>query len=239
MESPHPHRFRDRLDAGRQLGLELAAFFGAPEPPDQTQPTPGPPAAPGLLILGLPRGGVPVAAQVAEVLAAPLDVVPVRKIGLPAQPELAAGALASVAGHVTMIRNEDILRLWKDHDSSADLEFREAAAAQALELERRETLYRRGRAPLDVRGRTVVVADDGLATGATMGAALTALRRQSPARLVAAAPVSCGTAGDAAAALADDVVIPWAHSSLSSVGQAYDSFDQVSDAEVQQLLRSS
>lgn len=220
--------YRDRQDAGRKLGIELAPYFGAPD----------------LLVVGLPRGGVPVAAAVAELLRSPLDVVAVRKVGLPLQPELAAGALAWVAGAVTYVRNDAVLAEWQralgssrggDPDA-ADRAFDDAAAVQLLELIRRDKMYRMRRDPLDVSGRTVLVVDDGLATGSTMRAALLGLRAQNPARLVAAAPVSCGAAGEAAAEVADDVVIPWQGGALSAVGQAYESFDQTTDAEVRHLL---
>lgn len=219
--------YRDRQDAGRQLGVELAPYFGAPR----------------LLVLGLPRGGVPVAAAVAGVLRAPLDIVAVRKVGVPAQPELAAGAMAWLAGNVTTVRNETVLADWQramgsfqpQDGGAADRAFDEAAAIALLELIRRDKLYRMRRPPLEVSGRTVIVVDDGLATGSTMRAALLALRAQEPARLVAAAPVSCGNAADAAA-VADDVVIPWNGAGLSAVGQAYAAFDQTTDDEVRKLL---
>lgn len=220
--------YRDRLDAGQKLGLQLSPYFGAPN----------------LLVVGLPRGGVPVAAAVAEVLRAPLDVVAVRKVGFPLQPELAAGALAWIAGTVTTVRNDAVLMDWQrslgtpgnDGPGAADTAFRNAASIQQLELIRRDKLYRMGRAPLNVAGRSVVVVDDGLATGATMRAALLGLREQNPAWLVAAAPVSCGPGAETAAGLADDVVIPWQGIGLSAVGQAYENFDQTTDAEIRQFL---
>ncbi|MCC3268578.1 phosphoribosyl transferase [Arthrobacter gengyunqii] len=223
-------RYRDRQDAGVQLGVALAPYLGAPN----------------LVVLGLPRGGVPVAAEVAKLLHAPLDVVAVQKVGLPGQPELAAGALAWVAGTVTTVQNEAVLADWQsslhsgtsssDGPGSAEQAFEAAAAIAQLELIRRDKLYRMRRDPLNVSGRTVVVVDDGLATGATMRAALQGLGRQNPARLVAAAPVSCGPGAETAVALADDVVIPWQAIGLSSVGQAYENFDEITDADVQRLL---
>ncbi|MET4061723.1 putative phosphoribosyl transferase [Arthrobacter sp. UYP6] len=226
-------RYRNRMDAGRKLGAELTQYFGTPQ----------------LLVLGLPRGGVPVAAVVCRILRAPLDVVAVRKVGLPREPELAAGALAWVAGTVTTVRNDAVLAQWQrslgssrtahpreTDPQTADQAFADAASAQLLELIRRDTLYRMRRDPLDVEGRTVVVVDDGLATGSTMRAALLGLREQHPARLVAAAPVSCGPGAELAADLADDVVIPWQGIGLSAVGQAYENFEQTTDAEILQLL---
>ncbi len=243
---PPSPRYRDRQDAGIQLGLALASYLGAPN----------------LLVLGLPRGGVPVAAETAKLLHAPLDVVAVQKVGLPGQPELAAGALAWVAGTLTTVRNEAVLADWErflrrspapsgsvspgeaapgetapgEAAGSADQAFASAAAIARVELIRRDRLYRMRRDPLNVSGRTVVVVDDGLATGATMRAALEGLRGQSPERLVAAAPVSCGPGAETAVALADDVVIPWQALGLASVGQAYENFDQTADADVQRLL---
>lgn len=222
--------YRDRLDAGQKLGLQLSPYFGAPN----------------LLVVGLPRGGVPVAAAVAEVLRAPLDVVAVRKVGFPLQPELAAGALAWIAGTVTTVRNDAVLADWQrsldaagnNDPGAADAAFRNAASIQQLELIRRDKLYRMGREPLNAAGRSVVVVDDGLATGATMRAALLGLREQNPAWLVAAAPVSCGPGAETAAGLADDVVIPWQGIGLSAVGQAYDNFDQTTDAEIRQFLNT-
>ena len=228
-----PRRYRDRQDAGRTLGLALAPYFGTP----------------GLLVIGLPRGGVPVAAAVAQLLRAPLDVVAVRKVGLPSQPELAAGAMAWLAGTITTVRNEPVLLEWQralaplrhqgfsspDAYLDADEAFDAAAAVEQLELIRRDQLCRMGRGPLNVSGRTVIVVDDGLATGSTMRAALLALRQQDPARLVAAAPVSCGDPGWLTA-MADDVVIPWRSGALSAVGQAYENFDQTTDTEIRQLL---
>ena len=225
--APSP-RYRDRLDAGRKLGMQLTGYFGAPK----------------LLVAALPRGGVPVAAAVAEVLRAPLDVVAVRKVGLPLQPELAAGALAWVAGTVTTVRNDAVLTDWQrslgtgggEDPGAAEQAFSNAASRELLELIRRDKMYRMLREPFNAAGRTVVVVDDGLATGATMRAALLGIRAQNPAWLVAAAPVSCGPGAETAAALADDVVIPWQGLGLSAVGQAYENFDQTTDGEIRQLL---
>lgn len=219
-------RYRDRQDSGVQLGVTLAPYLGAPN----------------LLVLGLPRGGVPVAAEVAKLLHAPLDVVAVQKVGFPGQPELAAGAMAWVAGTITTVQNEAVLADWQhplrpgSSAATAEQAFDAAAAIAQLELIRRDKLYRMRRDPLNVHGRTVVLVDDGLATGASMRAALQGLRRQDPAKLVAAAPVSCGPAAETAVALADDVVIPWQGIGLTAVGQAYENFDQTTDAEIRRLL---
>lgn len=221
LPSPVPPRgWRDRADAGRQLAAALTAYAGAP----------------ALLALGLPRGGVPVAAEVASALDAPLDVVVVRKIGYPLQPELAAGAVAGIAGITNLVRNNEVLSYWRSRSSRADRMFEAAAEEQLVEVRRREELFRPKVPERAVAGATVILVDDGLATGASMRAALGAVRRLAPAWLVAAAPVACGTAADIPASLADDVVVPWANSGLDAVGLAYDSFPQTSDAEVRAHL---
>ncbi|MCC9204157.1 phosphoribosyltransferase [Arthrobacter sp. zg-Y769] len=210
----------DRADAGRTLAVGLAGYSGTP----------------GLLILGLPRGGVPVAAVVARALSAPLDVVVVRKIGYPEQPELAAGAVAGIAGTVCVVRNEEVLRYWRSRSPDADARFAAAAEQELAEVRRREEVFRPGTPARPITGGTVIVVDDGLATGATMRAALGAVRQLEPARLVAAAPVACGSAAELLIPPADDVVVPWAHSGLDAVGLAYRRFGQTTDAEVRTLL---
>ncbi|UON91785.1 phosphoribosyltransferase [Arthrobacter zhangbolii] len=215
-----PHGWRDRTDAGRQLGAALTAYADAPQ----------------LLVLGLPRGGVPVAAEVAAALDAPLDVVVVRKIGYALQPELAAGAVAGIAGITGVVRNHDVLSYWRSRSSRADTMFKAAAEEELAEVRRREELFRPGTPVRAVPGATVILVDDGLATGSTMRAALGVVRRLAPAWLVAAAPVACGSAADIPASLADDVVVPWAHSGLDAVGLAYDSFPETTDAEVRAFL---
>lgn len=212
-------RYADRQDAGRTLAAELGSYGGRPD----------------VLVLGLPRGGVPVAAVIAESLEAPLDVVLVRKIGVPGHQEVAMGAMASVAGSIDTVRNEDVLAKFAKRygDSGA---FDQVAAKERAELDRRERVYRAGRPPLDVAGRTLIVVDDGLATGATMRAAITVLRELSPARIVAAVPVGLSSTCRDVGKIADEVVCPWNPQDFVAVGQAYDRFDQVDDAEVINLL---
>ena len=160
-------RFRDRADAGRVLAGELAEFAGQSD----------------VIVLGLPRGGVPVAYEVARALGAPLDVFLVRKLGLPGHPEFAMGAIAS--GDVRLI-NEDVVRMYR----VTDTELETVIAEEERELERRERSYRDGRPFPSIEGRTVILVDDGLATGASMRAAIVALREKSPARIVVAVPVA-------------------------------------------------
>ena len=213
-----PPRWRDRADAGRKLAAALAGYADAPD----------------LLVLGLPRGGVPVAAEVARSLHAPLDVVVVRKVGYPPQPELAAGAVAGIAGVASVVRNAEILAYWRNRDARAEDLFAAAACSQLAEVRRREELFRPRAAARRITGSTVVVVDDGIATGATMRAALGAVRQLAPHRVVAAAPVACGA--EPPALPADDVVVPWTAGGLPAVGLAYRCFPQTSDAEVRELL---
>jgi putative phosphoribosyl transferase len=205
--------FVDRADAGRALAAEVQRL--ALEPP--------------VLVLGLPRGGLPVAAEVAAALGAPLDVLVVRKVGAPYNPEFALGAIAS-GGIVVRDR-----RPYGGLGAGGD-EFEAAASKARDELERRERAYRAGRPPLELRGRTVVLVDDGLATGATMLAAVRAARAAGAARIVAAAPVGSPEAVDRLQGEADEVVIPLVPAGLMSVGEWYDDFTQVDDATVRRLL---
>lgn len=212
----HSHQpYTDRQDAGRLLTRELTKFRKTPR----------------LLVLGLPRGGVPVAAEVARDLNAELDVVMVRKVGVPNQPEFAMGAIAGVGGTLEVVRNCEVV-----DKVATEQGFNDAAALERMELDRREREYRRDRPPIEVAGRTVIVVDDGLATGATMRAALAAVRALNPEKLVAAVPVSLGNALDGVRKLADDAVCPWISTDLHAVGQAYRCFGQTTDAEVQHLL---
>src|SRR3981189_2671847 len=175
--------FRDRREAGRQLSQHLAAYANRPD----------------VLVLALPRGGVPVAFEVARALHAPLDVFLVRKLGLPGREELAMGAIAS--GGVRVL-NEDVVRALRIPENVIDA----VAATEQQELERRERLYRGDRPPPYVRGRTVILVDDGLATGAAMLAAIKALRKMQPARIVVAVPVASRDTCEALGSEADDVV---------------------------------
>lgn len=209
-------RFAHRRDAGRALAAELLGTV-----------------ADNAVVLALPRGGVPVAAVVAEVLGTPLDVIVVRKVGVPGQPELAMGAIASVAGVVVTVRNDSIIR---SMGPDALRSFDEVAAREQLELERRQGLYRAGLPPLDVRGKAVILIDDGIATGATMRAAISALGSTGAASVTVAVPV--GPAGTLAEfeGLVDRVVCLSVPEPFWAVGQAYVDFTQTSDDEVRALL---
>lgn len=209
-------RFVDREDAGRALAVELADVDGA-----------------NAIVLGLPRGGVPVAAVVAEVLGAPLDVIVVRKVGLPGRSELAMGALASIAGSVVTVRNDSVLG---SLGSDALRRFDEVAARERVELERRQELYRAGLPPLEVRGRDVILVDDGIATGATMRAAVAALGSSGPASVTVAVPVGPADTLAEIGELVGRVVCVWAPEPFWAVGQAYLDFTQTTDAEVRRLL---
>jgi predicted phosphoribosyltransferase len=205
--------FLDRRDAGRRLAAKLAAWAGAP----------------GLLVLGLPRGGVPVAYEVARALGAPLDVCTARKLGAPGHEEFAIGAIAG--GGVVVLHQETIREL-----GVSDAAIARVRAAEEAELARREALYRQGRPPLDVAGRTVIVVDDGLATGATMQAVVQALRAQRPAALVVAAPVASSQAAALLAPVADQCVFVAVPQDFMAVGAWYRDFGQTEDAEVHDLL---
>jgi len=208
--------FSDRRDAGRRLARLLRDY--ADEKP---------------VVLALPRGGVPVAAPVAIAFGAPLDVVVVRKLGVPGQPELAMGAVVE-AGRPVTIRNEAIIRV--AHVSEA--EFDEVRAAELAEAQRRRELYvGRGRR-LSLKGRAVIVIDDGIATGASMRAAVKAVRKQQPARLVVAVPVAARTSLEALRGEVDDIVCVDVRDDLRAIGVYYDDFEQVSDDEVIATLRS-
>lgn len=207
-------RFINRTEAGRELAAMLHAFADRAD----------------VIVLGLPRGGIPVAFEVAAALHAPLDVFTVRKIGHPENEEYALGAIAT--GGVTSIdwAVADALRV-NDRDLGAII------AREREELVRREALYRSDRGPLDVADKTVIVVDDGLATGATMHAAVTALRTLGPARIVIATPVASREAEAMLRAVADAFVCAYLPVQLYSVGQWYDDFSQTTDAEVLHLLQ--
>ena len=207
--------FHDRSDAGRVLAARLDAYRAEPD----------------VLVLALPRGGVPVAYEIATSLAARLDVFVVRKIGVPGHEELAMGA---VAGGGVLVLNDDVVRHLAIPPHVVEL----VAQREAQELLRRERAYREGREPGQVTGRTVIVVDDGLATGASMRAAVRALRALEPRRLVVAVPVAPRSTCDELRALVDDLVCATAPSAFASVGAYYRDFAQTSDAEVLHLLRA-
>jgi putative phosphoribosyl transferase len=206
--------FRDRSDAGRRLAEALGRFR------DQ-QP----------IVLGLPRGGVVVAAEIATALNAPLDVLVVRKLGTPGAEEFAIGAVAPGA---TLLNRELIVRFGIPRDYLMRIIGRETE-----ELRRREEVYRNGSPPPDVRGRTVILVDDGLATGATAQAAIESLRRRQPRRVVFAAPVCSPEGAEALRRVADEVECLVCPQNLRAVGEWYEDFSATSDAEVIRCLGSA
>ena len=208
--------YADRPAAGAELAKHLTGYAGRDD----------------VVVLGLPRGGVPVAAAVATALSAPLDVLIVRKLGLPGQQELAMGAIAGVGDRIEVVRNEDVL----SHTRVSPAAFDEVRQRESAELRRRETAYRGGRPAAELHDRTVIVIDDGLATGSTMRAAVAALRRGNPARLVIAVPIGAPRTCAELAKLVDEVVCPWRPDRFWAVGQGYHDFRQTEDAEVRRLL---
>jgi len=205
--------YRDRRDAGRELAEHLLSYAGR-----------------DVLVLGIPRGGLPVAAEVAHRLDADLDIVVARKIGAPDQPELAVGAVTSDGGRFL---NTDVLRAV----GVSEAELESVTKREMAEARRREQRFRDGRPPARVEGRVVLVVDDGLATGATMRASVRALRKKSPARLVVAVPVGSEEACEALRAEADEVVCPWVPDFFGAVGIFYENFEPTEDDEVQDILR--
>ena len=208
-----PGLFRDRREAGRLLAAKLTAYANRPD----------------VIVLALPRGGVPVADEVARALGAPLDVFVVRKLGVPGSEELAMGAVAT--GGVRVLNDQLVNRLGiPDHLIDA------VAVREGQELARRERLYRGGRPLLDVRDRTVILVDDGLATGATMHAAIAALRQLHPARIVVAVPTASPETCEEMRAEVDDVICATTPEPFQAVGRWYQDFAQTTDEEVQDLL---
>ncbi len=209
-------RFQDRADAGRRLAEKLMAYAGRPD----------------VLVLALPRGGVPVAYEVALALHAPLDVFLVRKLGVPGQAELAMGAIAT--GGVRVLNEEVIEALGIPEDV-----IEEVTAEEQQELARRERLYRGDNPPPDLRGRTVILIDDGLATGSTMRAAVAAARNQQPARVVVAVPVAARSTYEELQAEVDEIVCVFTPEPFHAVGLWYETFSQTTDEEIQELLASA
>ena len=208
--------FEHRRDAGRKLAKLLSAYA------DRTD----------VVVLGLARGGVPVAFEIAQALGAPLDVFISRKLGVPGQPELAMGAIAS--GGVCVF-NERVIRELELTPHGIE----EVRVRELRELERRELAYHGERPPLDVRGTQVILADDGLATGATMQAALTALRRRHPAKIIVAVPVASRRACAMMRTMADECICAATPRLFMGVGQWYRDFTQTEDDEVGALLNQA
>jgi putative phosphoribosyl transferase len=207
-------RFRDRAEAGRLLAQKLQGYEHQPD----------------VLVLALPRGGVPVACEVARALGVPIDVFVVRKLGTPGQRELAMGAIAT--GGVRVL-NKDVIRLMRIREDVIDA----VAAEEQQEMERRERAYRGARPAPDLKDRTLILVDDGLATGSTMHAAVAALRQQQPARIVVAIPVAPPSTLREFASDADEVVcVLAADEPFDAVGRWYVDFSQTTDQEVRELL---
>jgi putative phosphoribosyl transferase len=206
-------RFRDRADAGRQVAAQLLEYT------DRTD----------VLVLALPRGGVPVAVEIARTLRVPLDVFLVRKLGVPGHVELAMGAIA--AGDIQVL-SEDVIA---DLGVPAAL-VRQVTARERLELDRRDAIFRAGRSPLLIDHRTVILVDDGLATGSTMEAAIIALRRSSPAAIIVAVPVGARATCERLRKIADRVVCLRTPEPFDAVGLWYDNFEQIDDEQVSRLL---
>jgi predicted phosphoribosyltransferase len=209
-------KFHDRRDAGRALAEDLRYFQGHPN----------------VVVLALPRGGVPVAYEVAKALQAPLEVYPVRKLGAPLHEEFAMGALADDG---TIILNEEAIR--ELHVTEEQL--RAVVNRERREIERQRNTYRPGRPLLVIKGKTAIIIDDGLATGTTMRAAVSALRKQEPRHLVVAVPVGARETCDQMLDEADEVVCVDIPDHFVGVGQWYHHFEPTSDAEVMTLLRAA
>ncbi|HET7405711.1 MAG TPA: phosphoribosyltransferase [Mycobacteriales bacterium] len=205
--------YDDRAQAGRELARSLAGYAHRAD----------------VMVLGLPRGGVPVAAEVARVLVAPLDVFVVRKLGVPGHRELAMGAIAS--GGIRVM-NDPVLRAAGISEEAVE----RVAAEEGAELRRREEIYRGERPPLSLTGRVVILVDDGLATGASMRAAVEAARRYEPARVVVAVPVAPAQSVRELGTIADEVVCCSTPADFTAVGSHYRDFRETTDDEVRALL---
>jgi len=206
-------QFFNRTEAGQFLAENLSSYADRED----------------VIVLALPRGGVPVAAEVAKRLNAPLDVFVVRKLGLPGHPELAMGAIASGGARVF---NGEVVNALRIPDEVIDA----VSAEELIELQRREKAYRAGRPPLDVEGKTVIVVDDGVATGSTMLAVISALRQLNAARIVVAAPVAAASTYSEMQRAADEVAAVILPENFYAVGLWYKDFSQTSDDEVRDLL---
>lgn len=206
--------FYDRNDAGQRLAAELTKYKGE-----------------DVVVFALPRGGAPVAAPVAASLNAPLDLVLVRKIGVPFQPELAMGAVAD-GGSPVIVRNDDVIAM----TDVSEVEFEDVCARELDEIERRRHLYLGGRRRPEARGRIAIVVDDGVATGATTRAALRAVRAREPKKLVLAVPVAPPDTLDSLRPEVDEIVCLEAHRDFGAIGFFYRDFRQISDDEVIEIL---
>jgi putative phosphoribosyl transferase len=209
-------QFRDRTEAGKLLATQLAAYADRQD----------------VIVLALPRGGVPVAFEIAQALHAPLDVIIVRKLGVPGQEELAMGAIAT--GGIRIL-NKDVVQFLGIPDEVID----KIAAQELQELERRERLFRGERPAYDVGGRTVILVDDGIATGATMHAAVAALKQRQPARIIIAVPTAAPSTCDEFAVEVDEIVCVIRPEPFIAVGYWYRQFSQTSDEEVRSLLEQA
>src|SRR5881394_3636817 len=208
--------YRDRIDAGKQLAAQLSVYANRDD----------------VMVLALPRGGVPVAFEVAKALRAPLDIFLVRKLGVPGHEELAMGAIAT---NGVRVLNEEVVNYLRVPGEVIDA----VAADELRELERRERTYRGARPAPDVVGKTVILVDDGLATGSTMRAAATALRQQQPARIVVAVPVSAPQTCDEYRMGVDEIICAITPEPFHAVGMWYADFTQTTDDEVRELLKKA
>ncbi|NLE82237.1 MAG: phosphoribosyltransferase [Rhodococcus sp.] len=204
--------YSDRTAAGRTLCDSLTHLRGR-----------------GVVVLALPRGGVPVGREVALALHAPFDILVVRKLGLPWQPELAMGAIGEGG---TRVMNDDVVR----HSRVSPSALKKVEADERHELARRAKVLRGGRPRIDLHGRTVVLVDDGMATGATVAVACHSVRIEGADRVIVAVPVACPEAVQRVNVVADEVVCPWIPTDLGGVGAAYDDFHQLTDTEASNLL---
>lgn len=211
--------FRNRVDAGRRLAAELRNYEDRPE----------------VIVLALPRGGVPVGFEVTSALHAPLDVFVVRKLGLPWHEELAMGAIATSTSGTVRVVDQDLIRTAR----VTEAELERVTEHERAELVRREHLYRGDRPFPELKGKTVILVDDGLATGSTMRAAVAALRQESPGRIVVAVPVAAPETCNAFRDLADETICAETPEPFTAVGQWYSDFSPTTDDEVHELLERS